>query len=109
MGQELVQDGYYKFSIPSDGIKIGQAATGVKIVARAVVKAEKGNEGFLQVRLEYGLTGDLDKVARKHTKEGEQAVKKADAMMMPKGKKKKAAKKKMPKGFMKGKKAQMME
>src|SRR5437870_10922958 len=55
------------------------------------------------------ITGDLDKVARKHTKEGEQAVKKADAMMMPKGKKKKAAKKKMPKGFMKGKKAQMME
>jgi hypothetical protein len=63
LAQELVQDGYFKFSIPGDAIRIGQAATGVRVIARAVIKEEKGNKGYLQVKLDFGLTGDLDTLA----------------------------------------------
>jgi hypothetical protein len=63
LGQELIQDGYFTFTVPDEEIKIGRAAVGPRIIARAVVKPEKRNGGFLQIRLDFGLTGDLDTLA----------------------------------------------
>jgi hypothetical protein len=60
MSQELIQDGYYKFSIPEDDIKVDSTKTGLKVTARAVVKPEMGNKGRLQVEAEFEMTGTLD-------------------------------------------------
>jgi hypothetical protein len=60
--QEFYQDGYFKFSIPADGLKAGPAKTGVQAGGRAVVKPERGNKGAIRVTLRFGLTGELEAV-----------------------------------------------
>jgi hypothetical protein len=67
MAQELVQDGYFKFSVPDEAVKIGQAATGVRVTARSLITPEKGNKGFIQIQLDFGLTGDLEALAMERT------------------------------------------
>jgi hypothetical protein len=65
--QELIQDGYYKFSIPDKEVRVGEGTSGIRVIARAIVKPENGNKGYLKVTLDFGLTGNLRGIAREKT------------------------------------------
>jgi hypothetical protein len=65
MSQVLAQDGYYKFSISNKDLTAGPAKTGVQATGKAVVKPENGNQGQIQVTIQFGLTGELESVKEK--------------------------------------------
>jgi hypothetical protein len=62
LSQELVQDGFFKFSVPDDAVKVGRARAGLQAVARAVVRPERGNQGYIQVTITFDMTGQLDSI-----------------------------------------------
>jgi hypothetical protein len=62
LSQELVQDGFFKFSIPDDAIKVGRARAGLQVFARAVVRPGMGNQGYIQVTITFDTTGQLDSI-----------------------------------------------
>jgi hypothetical protein len=60
--QEFMQDGYYKFSIPANELKVGPGKTGLVASGKAVVKPENGNKGEIRATLRFGMTGELEGV-----------------------------------------------
>jgi hypothetical protein len=67
MSQELSQDGFLRFSMPADAVKVGLEITTLKAIGRATVKPEKGNKGHIQVTITFDVGGLLEDV--KETKD----------------------------------------
>ncbi len=67
LAQEFAQDGFLTFTVPENEIKAGRTVGGRKVVARAVIKPEGGNKGFIQATVTFGLTGFFDDVMEDKT------------------------------------------
>jgi hypothetical protein len=62
MSAELAQDGYFKFI---NTVKVGPAKTGLKAIAKATVKPEMGNKGFIEVTMTFEIDGALGEISEK--------------------------------------------
>jgi hypothetical protein len=59
----LVQDGFFKFSIPDKRLTVVPARTGLKAAGVAVIEPAKGNRGSIRVTLVFDLDGTLEEFA----------------------------------------------